>query len=238
MPHLDYDLQRFGPDSPQAQKAVADVAAALDPLIQAVLDDGGELLVLSEYAMTTVTHAIPLNRLLADSGLLRTRNVQDGMLVDYEISQAFAMVDHQIAHIYARTPEGVDGARQILASLPGVDCLGRQEQQDLEVNHRRSGDLLAVAPTDAWFDYRWWSRPKQAPAFARQVDIHRKPGYDPMELFWDPAAKGTSQDAALVRGSHGRVKRAEAILAGSTRAIGSGDRLASDVAQVVTELIE
>jgi predicted AlkP superfamily pyrophosphatase or phosphodiesterase len=214
VPHLDYDLQRFGPGSPQAQQAVADLAAALEPLLEAVLADHGQLVLLSEYAMRDVTHFAQPNRLLAEAGLLKTRDTADGALVDYTASAAFAMVDHQIAHLYTRDAQATAEARELLASIEGVRLLGREEMEQAGVNHPRSGDLLLIAPESGWFDYRWWSRPEAAPVFAKMVDIHRKPGYDAAELFFDPAIKGISQNPALVRGSHGRAEAGEAILAG------------------------
>lgn len=237
VPHLDYDLQRFGPSSPQAKQAVADVSAALDPLIRAVLDSGGELLILSEYAMSDVSRSIPINRHLADAGLLVTRQGPDGAIVDYERSQAFAMCDHQIAHIYTQTPQETDDVRQLLQSMGVSTVLDRAQQEDLKVNHRRSGDLLAIADEDAWFDYRWWSDPADAPSFARTVDIHRKPGYDPLELFFVPTDRAITQDPTLIRGSHGRVKGAEAVLIGDPRTIGTADVHATDVAKIVVQAV-
>ncbi len=205
IPHLDYDLQRFGPDSPQAHKAVADLAAALEPLIDAVTSTGGELVLLSEYSMRPVTRSIAPNRILAEAQLLITRPTADGPLIDFEQSQALAMVDHQIAHVYAKTPRAAAQAQEILSAVSLVVS---------EEKHRRSGDVVLAAPPDAWFDYRWWSDPAKAPSFAATVDIHRKPGYDPLELFWNPATKGTSQDATQLRGSHGLVNGDDALLIG------------------------
>jgi predicted AlkP superfamily pyrophosphatase or phosphodiesterase len=205
VPHLDYDLQRFGPSSPQARKAVEDVANAIEPLVQAVVNSGGRLVVLSEYAMSDVSRAIAPNRLFAEAGLLVTRDTPDGALIDYERSTV-AMVDHQVAYVYVRGDEALHRAK---AALPkDVEVLDSAHAP----RHRRAGDLVLLAPPGAWFDYRWWSKPADAPAFARMVDIHRKPGYDPLELFWDRAANVTAQDASLVRGSHGRADDRGAVL--------------------------
>jgi predicted AlkP superfamily pyrophosphatase or phosphodiesterase len=202
VPHLDYDLQRFGPDSPQAQKAVADVSAALEPLLAAVWNDGGQVLLLSEYAIDAVEHSIQPNALLKEAGLLVTAPTEDGELIDYQRSKAFAMVDHQIAHLYSK-----EAAASDLLRAAGLQRLDRAI-----LNHRRAGDVLLEAPAGAWLDYRWWKQPADAPSFAATVDIHRKPGYDPLELFFDAATRKIAQNAALIHGSHGRATRGEAVL--------------------------
>lgn len=238
VPHLDYDLQRFGPDSPQAQAAVAAVARALEPLLDAVTSDGGEVLLLSEYAMRTVSSAVSPNRILAEAGLLTTCNSPDGPLVDYANSAAFVMVDHQIAHVYAKNDSACARAAACLSSQPGIrSIIGRAEQDNLSCAHRRSGDLILVAQPDAWFAYPWWGDEVDAPKFAGTVDIHRKPGYDPQELFWDRAASRITRDAALVRGSHGAVEDGEAVLAGSADRIPQGVVRAGDVAKLVLEML-
>jgi predicted AlkP superfamily pyrophosphatase or phosphodiesterase len=205
LPHLDYDLQRFGPNSPQATKAVQDLSAAVEPLIDAVLADGGKIVLLSEYAISPVTRSIQPNRLLAETGLLITRSTPDGDLIDYENSRAFAMVDHQIIHIFLNEPDDASAVHAVI----DPNC------RIVQLDHRRAGDLVLEAPAGAWFDYRWWSDPAKAPAFAKTVDIHRKPGYDPLELFWDPPTKGITQNASLIHGSHGIARDGEAILAGA-----------------------
>jgi predicted AlkP superfamily pyrophosphatase or phosphodiesterase len=231
IPHLDYDLQRFGPHSPQATQAVADAAGAVEPLVQAVLNDGGKIVVLSEYSVSAVTRVAAPNRALAEAGLLVTRQTADGEIVDYENSAAFAMVDHQTANVYLQDAGRRAEAEKALWGVAGVSVLPGAAT----LPHRRSGDLLLVADPDAWFDYRWWSDPAKAPAFARMVDIHRKPGYDPLELFWDPAAKGIIQDPARIKGSHGRVGLAESVIAAEGLTGPSID--ATEVAAIVTRLL-
>jgi hypothetical protein len=203
VPHLDYDLQRFGPASEQAKKAVADVTASLEPLLTAVWNDGGRIVLLSEYSIQSVDHSIQPNLLLKEAGLLVTRPTPDGDLIDYKQSRAFAMVDHQIAHLYSKDPQA-------------IELLEAAELQTLDrsiLHHPRAGDTLLQAPAGAWLDYRWWREPGAAPSFASTVDIHRKPGYDPLELFFDPATRKITQNAALIKGSHGRVWDGEAVLA-------------------------
>jgi predicted AlkP superfamily pyrophosphatase or phosphodiesterase len=198
LPHLDYDLQRFGPGSEKAVQAVKDVAAAMEELVKEVTA-GGKLILLSEYSMNAVKMAVQPNRLLAEAGLLVARPSADGELVDYDRSAAFAMVDHQIAHLFVRDASAENRIRAILET----EGMASMQPPAAELEHRRAGDFVLSARPDAWFDYRWWSDPAQAPAFAGLVDIHRKPGYDPLELFWDPAARTVGQNPLLVRGSHG-----------------------------------
>ncbi|MCC7350382.1 MAG: alkaline phosphatase family protein [Phycisphaerales bacterium] len=234
IPHLDYDLQRFGPNSPQAHKAVEEVASALDVLLSAILNGGDQLVILSEYAMRQTSRYFQPNCLLAEAGLLQTRPTDLGPLIDFAQSRALSMVDHQIAHVYGRDEQSIAAAREIFASHPDIQILGRSEQQDLHLNHRRSGDLLLIAPPDGWFDYRWWTNPADAPAFAGEIDIHRKPGYDPLELFFDPSTRKIPQNPTLVRGSHGRADIADAIFIGG----GVDQPLnAIDVASILSRLI-
>ncbi|MGH7178258.1 MAG: alkaline phosphatase family protein [Tepidisphaeraceae bacterium] len=232
VPHLDYDLQRFGPESPQAHQAVRDVSEALEPLLDAVSQDGARVVVLSEYAMTAVRRVIQPNRILREAGLLRTRATGDGHLVDYEQSDAFAMCDHQIAHVYLRRSSARDAV---------IDALRSQALSEVDercrISHRRAGNLQFQSDQETWLDYRWWDSPDQAPSFARLVDIHRKPGYDPLELFFDPATKSIAQDATLVRGSHGASRGSDGIIIGATVQSGAAVR-AVNVAGLIRALIE
>jgi predicted AlkP superfamily pyrophosphatase or phosphodiesterase len=228
LPHLDYDLQRFGPDDPRIAASLREVDAVAGDLIADAARDGARVIILSEYGITPVSTPVHINRALRQAGLLRVRREGDGELLDPAQSEAFAVSDHQIAHIYVAKPELIEGVRRIVASLPGVECvLDRAEQGALAVDHPRSGELVALARRDAWFTYYYWLDDRHAPDFARLVEIHRKPGYDPVELFVDPAirfpklaigwrlacrALGFATlmdiiplDATLVRGSHGRV---------------------------------
>ncbi len=231
IPHLDYDLQKFGPTSEQAKAAVRDVAAAIEPLVSEVLGGGGQIVLLSEYAMQDVSAFVQPNIVLEQSGLLVTRETPDGKLIDYDRSAAFAMVDHQIAHVYVKQPEQVEAIAKVLHSVAGVHNILRRSVAG--IHHRRSGDLILLAEGNAWFDYRWWSRPEDAPSFAKMVDIHRKPGYDPTELFWDRSTNGTSQNPALVKGSHGLVAPGQALLVGDFRE--SDDNVdAADVAALLS----
>lgn len=186
VPHLDYDLQRFGPSSPQAVKAAADVDRALAPLLADASD--ATIVALSEYGITDARRPVDINRALRAAGLLEVY-AQAGMeYLDPWTSRAFAVADHQIAHVYVADPADLPRTRAVLADLPGVDVLyGRDAQASVGLDHERSGELVAVAEPDAWFTYYYWTDDHRAPDFARGVDIHRKPGYDPAELFFDPA---------------------------------------------------
>jgi hypothetical protein len=227
IPHLDYDLQRFGPQSPQAARAVADATTAVEPLMESVLSSGGTIIVLSEYAMRPVSAAVQPNRLLAEAGLLLTHVTADGRIIDYQRSSAVVLADHQIGHLYARD---VAAARSVLSGHVKL-----VEPAELGMTHRRCGDLIVLADPSQWLDYRWWSNPADAPAFARTVDIHRKPGYDPLELFWDRAAGTVAQDAGLIRGSHGLVSEGEAVIVSDVSANSAISVL--DVSRMIEQLL-
>jgi hypothetical protein len=144
------------------------------------------------------------------------------------------MCDHQIAHVYLRDPATRSAAAEALGA-GGVNVLA---PSDRGITHRRAGDLLLEAPADAWLDYRWWSNPDEAPAFAKTVDIHRKPGYDPLELFFDPATRGTSQASGLLKGSHGIADPGEAVYICGKSANLDGDIVAAtEVPGLLTRLL-
>jgi predicted AlkP superfamily pyrophosphatase or phosphodiesterase len=231
VPHLDYDLQRFGPSAPQAAKAAAELDAVLAPLLDAALGRGAIVVALSEYGIAEARRPVDVNRMLRAEGLLRVYT-QDAMeYLDPWTSRAFAVSDHQVAHVYVADPADVETVRALCAKLPGVaEALDAQGKAVHGLDHPRSGELVLVAEPDAWFTYYYWLDDARAPDFARLVEIHRKPGYDPAELFFDPAAPGAAKGraalalarkklglrylmnvvgldagAAAVRGSHGRL---------------------------------
>jgi predicted AlkP superfamily pyrophosphatase or phosphodiesterase len=260
LPHLDYDLQRFGPDDPRVAASLRDVDAVAGDLIADAARDGARVVILSEYGITPVATPVHINRALRQAGLLRVRREGDGELLDPAQSDAFAVSDHQIAHVYVAKPELIEEVRRIIASLPGVECvLDRAEQSALALDHARSGELVALARRDAWFTYYYWLDDRNAPDFARLVEIHRKPGYDPVELFADPAirfpkfsigwrlarrALGFATlmdivplDATLVRGSHGRVTDNSAdgpvFISSESRLVRDGPVVATAVKQLI-----
>ncbi|MBB5869113.1 putative AlkP superfamily pyrophosphatase or phosphodiesterase [Allocatelliglobosispora scoriae] len=235
VPHLDYDLQRFGPSSPQAIAAAVELDAVLGPLLDAGAARGASIVALSEYAITEVSKPVHVNRLLRSAGLLNV-HTQDGMeYLDPWTSRAFAVADHQVAHVYVRDPADIAAVAKLLADLPGVaevlDTVGKAEYG---LGHERAGELVVVADPDAWFTYYYWLDDAHAPDFATHVEIHRKPGYDPAELLFDPAGPGAAKARAgkallkkklgmryrmnvigldagadAVRGSHGRLPDGE-----------------------------
>ncbi|MFM9445965.1 alkaline phosphatase family protein [Streptomyces acidiscabies] len=228
VPHLDYEPQRTGPDSPQTAAAARQLDAALGPLIAHFEKEGATVVALSEYGIAPASRPVDVNRALRAAGLLEV-HTQDGMeYLDPWTSRAFAVSDHQLAHVYVRDPADTDRVAAILAELDGVDeVLDAAGKKEHGLDHERSGELVAVAEPDAWFTYYYWLDDDRAPDFARQVEIHRKPGYDPAELLYDetvPALKArvigsvirkklgfryrirtVPLDPSGVRGSHGRL---------------------------------
>ncbi len=231
LPHLDYNLQRLGPDpsQPTLARDLEQIDALCGELIEAAERGGREVVVVSEYGITPVTDAVHINRALREAGYLRVREEMGRELLDAGASQAFAVADHQLAHVYVAPPTPVEEVRALLAGLDGVETvLDEQGKRDAGLDHPRSGELVAVSAADRWFSYYYWLDDARAPDFARTVDIHRKPGYDPVELFVDPALRlpmvaiGSRllrrkmgmrtlldvislKDTQLVKGSHGRL---------------------------------
>ena len=210
LPHLDYAAQKFGPDSKAAEQATVDLDAQIGKLVDgftAAYSGASTLwLVASEYVITPVDHVSYPNRTLREAGLLTVSEQEDGEHLDLNASTAWAMVDHQLSHVFVRDSDDrqIDRVREALIAQPGVaEVLSREELDKYDLAHPRSGDLVVVSEPNSWQAYYWWLDDSRAPRFARTVDIHRKPGYDPVEMFWDPAAKGIPLDATLVRGSHG-----------------------------------
>lgn len=198
VPHLDYDLQRHGPDSPQALAAVRDVDRTVAPLLDDAQARGATVVVVSEYGITPASRPVDVNRMLRTSGLLEVYT-QEGMeYLDPWTSRAFAVADHQVAHVYVADPADVGAVAKLCRDLPGVALvLDREAQADYGIDHERAGELVLVAEQGAWFTYYYWLDDTCAPDFARGVDIHRKPGYDPAELFLDPADPRAKARAAL-----------------------------------------
>lgn len=228
IPHLDYDLQRFGSSGPEAVRAAKEVDEALAPLLDDAERMGATVVVLSEYGITDVDRPVDVNRVLRRAGLLHVHTNSTGEILDPWTSKAFAVADHQVAHVYVRDPDDVAMVRDLLAALPGVEqVLDEEGKKAAGLDHPRSGELVLVAEPRAWFTYYYWLDDKKAPDFARLVEIHKKPGYDPVELFMDPkdrwvklrAGKALIRkklgmrymmevvplDPAPLRGSHGRL---------------------------------
>jgi predicted AlkP superfamily pyrophosphatase or phosphodiesterase len=229
LPHLDYDLQRFGPDSPEAARACGEIDAVAGALAEWAANAGWTVAIVSEYGIGRVSAGVDINRFLRRAGFLRVQEVDLGWeLLDCGGSEAFAVADHQVAHVYVKRPERVAEVRAALESLDGVaEVLDRDAQAAFGIDHPRAGELVAVAAPDRWFTYYYWLDDARMPDFARTVDIHRKPGYDPAELLLDPTLsfpklriawtlarkalgfrylmKVIGTDAGVIRGSHGRL---------------------------------
>ncbi|HYZ57819.1 MAG TPA: nucleotide pyrophosphatase/phosphodiesterase family protein [Streptosporangiaceae bacterium] len=228
LPHLDYDLQRFGPSGPQAARAACEIDEVAGRLLDTCRRADATVVVVSEYGITPVSRPVHLNRILRRDGLLRVYEQAGMEYLDPVTSRAFAVADHQAAHVYVADPSDVPGVAATLADVPGVaEVLDGPGKAAHQVDHERSGELVCVAEPDAWFTHYYWLDDRQAPDFARTVEIHRKPGYDPAELFMDPgdplvrfrAAAALARkalglrytlnvvplDASCVQGSHGRL---------------------------------
>lgn len=228
LPHLDYDLQRLGPHDPRIAKALAEVDAVCSELLDFAKNQGLRVVVLSEYGITEVSGAIHVNRALREAGLLRVREELGLEQLDAGASRAFAVADHQLAHVYVRNSADVPAVRALCEKLPGVEqVLDGGGKVAAGLDHERAGELVLVSRADRWFSYYFWQDDARAPDYARTVDIHLKPGYDPAELFLDPkltlpALKVARRllarklgfrnlldviglDASIVKGSHGRI---------------------------------
>ena len=187
LPHLDYDPQRFGPSHSDMPKLVGQLDAAAAPLLDAAKAIGARVWVVSEYGHCDVSRPILINRVLRDAGWLTVRPGPFGEGFDAFSSKAFAVCDHQIAHVYVANPADVPRVADLVAAIPGTAQVYQgAERRVIGLDHPRSGEVVALADPDAWFAYPFWLDDRNAPDYARTVDIHRKPGYDPCELFFDP----------------------------------------------------
>lgn len=229
LPHLDYGLQRLGPDDPQIAEDIRLVDAEAGKCIDAARAIGADVIVVSEYAITSVSKPVHINRILRRHGYVTARREPLGWeTLDCGASRAFAVADHQVAHVYVDRPEEIKAVKLLLQTSDGIEMVfDRAEQRQFGIDHERSGDLVVTAAPDAWFTYYFWEDDRLAPDYARTIDIHRKPGYDPVELFIDPKlsfpklriAWRLAQkllgfryymdviglDAGIVKGSHGRL---------------------------------
>lgn len=188
LPHLDYNLQRTGTSAPEVSQDLQDIDGVCQDLIEFYEQRGAQVIVLSEYGITPVHRPISLNRLFCEHGLIAIREELGRHLLDAGASAAFAVADHQIAHVYVNNPEKMSLVRKILEETEGIAMiLDAEGKKRARLDHSRAGELVAIADPDAWFTYYYWLDDRVAPDFARTVDIHRKPGYDPCELFVDPA---------------------------------------------------
>jgi len=230
LPHLDYALQRYGPGDPRCAADLAELDGEIGKLLDHFQSRGAAIMILSEYGITPVSRPIHINRILRNLNLITTRTELGRELLDAGASRAFAVADHQLAHIYVNDSSVLPSLARDLQNTPGIARVyAGDSRREIDLDHPRCGDIVALSDSDAWFTYYYWLDDNKAPDFARTVDIHRKPGYDPAELFLDPritAPKLTiglkllkrrlgfwspldviPLDPNLVKGSHGLLPR-------------------------------
>ncbi len=226
LPHLDYSLQRYGPNHPVIASDLRRIDAIVGDLLSFFAQQSVQVVLLSEYGISAVDTPVHLNRLFRERGWLTIKDELGCELLDAGASRVFAVADHQAAHVYVNDATLENSVRSLLESQSGIAAVwAMAEKQAHGIDHPRAGNLIAVARDHAWFTYYYWLDDKNAPDFARTVDIHRKPGYDPVELFLDPKIPLVKAriawrllqkrlgfrmlmdvvplDASLVKGSHG-----------------------------------
>lgn len=224
LPHLDYCLQKYGQDTLKISKELNEIDKVVAQLVTYYSGAGARIILLSEYGITNVNRPVHLNRILRDKGLLNVRVERGLELLDAGASKAFAVADHQVAHIYINDPSVTTQVKKIVEGVNGVESvLDREAQKLWHIDHERAGDLVLIADENSWFTYYFWLDDSKAPDYARMVDIHKKPGYDPLELFMTSKARAAYKllrkkagfryvmdviplNATLIRGSHGRLK--------------------------------
>lgn len=233
LPHLDYCLQKYGPDRTHITKDLQEIDEVTGDLIDFYEARGARIVLLSEYGIMPVSKPVHLNREFRQHGWLSWREELGREMIDVATCTAFAVADHQIAHIYVQDRSKLEEVKRVVEQTDGVArVLDEDGKREMGLDHERSGELIALSEPDAWFTYYWWMDDAKAPDYARTVDIHQKPGYDPAELFFDPADRfvkvkaGLSLakkklgfrslleivplDASVVKGSHGiRNERAD-----------------------------
>ena len=228
LPHLDYNLQRLGPSNPRIAKDLQEIDAVVGDLIEFYEAKGAQVMVLSEYGISDVNQPVHLNRVLRHHGYIQVREERGTELLDTAMSKAFAVADHQVAHVYIKDKEKIAEVKALIQQQDGVaEVLAGDERNKYNLAHERCGELVVVAKPNAWFTYYFWLDDKKSPDYARMVDIHKKPGYDPVEMFIDPKIKFPLPlvagkllkkklgfrtvmdiiplDATLIKGSHGHL---------------------------------
>jgi predicted AlkP superfamily pyrophosphatase or phosphodiesterase len=224
LPHLDYCLQKFGPDFSKVNKELQEIDQVVEKLVKFYEKKGASIILLSEYGIAPVNNPIHLNRLFRENGLLQIRVERGLELLDPGASKAFVVADHQVAHVYINDTTVTEKVKKLLEKVPGIALmLDRQAQADYQINHERAGEFVLMADEKSWFTYYFWLDDAKAPDYARVVDIHKKPGYDPVEMFMTSKARAGYKllrkkagfryvmdviplDATLIKGSHGNIK--------------------------------
>lgn len=227
LPHLDYCLQKFGPDETKIGAELQEIDQVVADLVAFYEGKGARVILLSEYGIAPVNNPIHLNRLFRENGLIQIREERGLELLDAGASKAFVVADHQIAHVYINDESVTEKVKTLLKSVPGIELiLDKNEQEAHHINHERSGDLVLMADENSWFTYYFWLDDAKAPDYARVVDIHKKPGYDPVEMFMTSKLRAGYKllrkkagfryvmdviplDATLIKGSHGRINTKE-----------------------------
>jgi predicted AlkP superfamily pyrophosphatase or phosphodiesterase len=225
LPHLDYCLQKFGQDFSKISKELNEIDDVVEDLVSFYEKKGARVILLSEYGITNVQQPIHINRVLRQNDFLAIRVERGLELLDPGASKAFAVADHQIAHVYINDPSVTNKLRQVLENIPGIELvLDKEAQKAYNINHERAGDFVLMADEKSWFTYYFWLDDNVAPDYARAVDIHKKPGYDPVEMFMTSKARAAYKllrkkagfryvmdviplDATLIKGSHGRLEK-------------------------------
>ena len=225
LPHLDYCLQKFGPDFTKIATDLQQIDQVVEGLVKHYEGKGARILLLSEYGITNVSNPVHINRILRQHNLLGIRVERGLELLDAGASKAFAVADHQVAHVYINDASVKEKVKSILEGITGVELvLDKAAQQAYLIAHERSGDFVVMADANSWFTYYFWMDDAVAPDYARVVDIHKKPGYDPVEMFMSSKGRAAYKllrkklgfryvmdviplDATLVKGSHGRLEK-------------------------------
>ncbi|MEO8414676.1 MAG: nucleotide pyrophosphatase/phosphodiesterase family protein [Ginsengibacter sp.] len=223
LPHLDYCLQKFGPDLSKIKPELYEIDKVIEQLVTFYEKKNAKIIILSEYGIAPVSKPIHLNRLLREEGLLQVRIERGLELLDAGASKAFAVADHQVSHVYVNEVSVMPQVRKLLEKVPGIELiLDKEAQAKYHVDHARSGDFVLMADAESWFTYYFWMDDAKAPDYARCVDIHKKPGYDPVEMFMTSKLRAGYKllrkkaglryvmdviplDATLIKGSHGRI---------------------------------
>lgn len=208
LPHLDYAAQKLGPDSPAAMKALEELDSVIGRMIDSMTKSytGQNLLwlIASEYVITPVDHVTYPNRTLREAGLLSLKDGDGREQLEFAGSAAWALVDHQFSHVFVKDKAKIEEVAALFRGREGfAEVLAGQERGKYEMDHERSGEIILISTSNSWQAYYWWIDDAKAPGYARTVDIHQKPGYDPVELHFDFATKSVPLDATLIKGSHG-----------------------------------
>jgi predicted AlkP superfamily pyrophosphatase or phosphodiesterase len=255
LPHLDYCLQKWGQDFAKISSDLNEIDAVVKDLVAYYQSQNARIILLSEYGINNVNHPVHINRVLREAGLLAIREERGLELLDAGASKAFAVADHQMAHVYVNDQSVMEQVQSLIEKLDGVALmLDKEAQKGYNINHERSGDFVAMAEEQSWFTYYFWLDDAKAPDYARVVDIHKKPGYDPVELFMTSKARAGYKllrkktgfryvmdviplNANLVKGSHGSLVKDASLhpVLITDKKQAAGSLVATDVYNIIWE---